>query len=158
MNATPDEPAGTSPDSNPAVRRVLAIVADVACVYYLLSATTLPFVNMLWFGEIAVLAIFQLPKSFLKSVVHKLLLQAVHTFGLSRGSPSPDYIATHGWAMGIMAAAPALLLVTVFALLLRGRARIWLIGMVLLFATIDALVTIWFDSSSNLKLYNGSYF
>ena len=140
------------------VRRWPVIVAACACVYYGISAMTLPFTNAVWFGEIPPLAIFQIPKSFIKSVIQDVLLYAVNVLGLSHGSASPDYIATHGWAMVIMAAAPALLLVAVFAFLRHDRMRNRLIAVVLIFASIDAIVIIWFDSSSSLKLYNASYF
>jgi len=139
-------------------RRWPVMVAACACVYYAISAITLPFTNAVWFGEIPPLAILQIPKSFIKSVVQEFLLRAVHVLGLSHGSASPDYIATHGWAMVIMAAAPALLLVAVFAFLRRDRMRDRLIAAVLIFALIDAIVTLWFDSTSSLKLYNASYF
>ena len=133
-------------------------MATCACVYYGISAMTLPFTNAVWCGEVPLLAILQIPKSFIKFVIQDFLLHAVNVLDLSQGSASPDYIATHGWAMVIMAAAPALLLVAVFAFLRHDRMRNRLIAVVLIFASIDAIVTIWFDSSSSLKLFNASYF
>ena len=154
-NSIGDTPAAAT---TPTARRWPVIVAACACVYYGISAMTLPFANVVWLGEIPPLAILQLPKSFTKFVIQRFLLYAVNVLGLSRGSASPDHIATHGWAMVIMAAAPALLLVAVFAFLRRERRRNRLIAAVLIFASIDAIVTIWFDSSSRLKLYNTLYF
>ena len=141
-----------------ATRRWPAILTAIACVHYGISAITLPFANAVWIAEIPLLAVFQIPKSFIKSVSQDCLLSLIHGHDLSRGSASPDYIATHGLAMFIMVATPALLLASVLALDIRGRKRIRLITAVLLFATVDALVTIWFDSSFSLKLYNASYF
>jgi len=83
----------TSPDSNPyessAATNVIShsanasprwpvVIVACAAIYYLLSALTLPFVNRIWFGEMPPLAIIQLPKSFLKSVVHDVLMSAAH--------------------------------------------------------------------------------
>lgn len=82
----------------------------------------------------------------------------IYSLGMSRGSVSPDYIATHDWAMGIMTAAPALLLVAAFLLLRRVSSRGKLIAIVLICASIDGVVTFWFDNALILKLFNESYF
>lgn len=103
------------------------------------------------------LAIIQLPKSFLKSVIHEVLMSAMKGFGWSRGSHSPDYIATHGWAMVLMTTIPALLLIVALTGLRRLRHRRTAIAVILACATIDAVVTLWFDNVSSLKLYNASY-
>jgi hypothetical protein len=87
-----------------------------------------------------------------------MLMSVARALGMSHGSFSPDYVATHDWAMGIMMAAPALLLVTVFMLTRRVSHRGRLIAMVLICASIDAIVTFWFDSAFSLKLFNASYF
>jgi hypothetical protein len=60
--------------------------------------------------------------------------------------------------MGVMTAAPALLLVAAFLLLRRVSCRGKLIAIVLISATIDGIVTFWFDNAFNLKLFNASYF
>ncbi len=83
------------------------VVATCACLYYGISAITLPFTNAVWIGEITLLAVLQIPISFLKSIAQSFLLEAVHALGVSHGSASPDYIATHGWAMLGMTVAPA---------------------------------------------------
>lgn len=130
----------------------------IACWYYVTSATTLPLVDLVWFGEIPPLAVVQLPKAVIKSVVHDFLLAEVQRLGLSRGSRSPDYIMTHGWAMGIMLIVPALLLTAVLLLAPRVPYRRVLIGILLSAAAFDAMVTWWFDNTFSLKLFNGSYF
>jgi len=103
-------------------------------------------------------AIVHFPKSVLKSVVHQGLMFAVHVFGWSHGSRSPDYSMTHAWAMGIMAVAPAIVLITIVAYCTAGRTRTRLVQSILIFATLDALVTFWIDLSSNWKLFNAQYF
>ena len=128
------------------------------CAYYLLSALTLPFVNQWWLGEMAPLALFQSPKGFLKSVIHQGLMSFVTWAGWSRGSHSPDYGATHGWAMGLMASLPLITLIVILLTVrpLPGRSR--LIAAAAGCALLDGLITFWFDSASNLKLYNAVFF
>jgi len=140
------------------MRRWPAIVCICACSYYAISALTLPFANAIWVGELAPLAFIQLPKAITKSLAHDTLMSVVNALGMSQGSFSPDYLATHNWAMGVMMAAPALLLVSVFMLVRRVSHRGTLIAMVLIFASIDAIVTFWFDNAFHLKLFNASYF
>lgn len=134
------------------------MLVAIAGWYYVTSATTLPLVNSFWTGEIAPLALVQLPKAVLKSVVHDFLLAEVQRLGLSRGSASPDYIMTHGWSMGIMLIVPALLLTAVLLLAPRVPHRRLLIGILLGAAAFDAAVTWWFDSTLSFKLFNGSFF
>lgn len=129
-----------------------------ACFYYIISAITLPFANIAWVGEIPVFTILQIPKRILKSVVHDIFLHAVHSFGWSRGSASPDYAMTHPWAMTFMLTIPALLLICPISYFRSGRTRSALIVAVVVCGAIDAVVTLWFDASSNLKIYNGRYF
>ncbi len=134
------------------------IVGLCACIYYAVSALTLPFVNVIWVGELPPLALIQLPKSFLKSGVHKILMLSLNVFGMSRGSFSLDYIATHDWAMGVMTVATAWLFVACILLLRRVSYRQKLVSIVLICALVDGIVTFWFDKTFNLKLFNASYF
>ena len=129
-----------------------------ACIYYIISAITLPFTNKAWVGEIPVFSILQIPKCILKSVVHDILLHAVHSFGWSRGSASPDYSMTHPWAMTFMLTIPALLLVLAISYSRTGRTRTALVFSVVACGAIDAVVTLWFDASGSLKIYNGRFF
>jgi hypothetical protein len=155
----PYDPAGSAdivPGGTATPQRWPVVLCTCICSYFLVSALTLPFVNKLWFGEIPPLAIVQLPKSFFKSIVHQVLMSMVNSFGLSRGSFSPDYIATHGWAMIATVSVPALFVIMVFSLM-RSLPRRRLIGAILICAALDAVVTLWFDSVSNLKLYNAVY-
>ncbi|WP_339748152.1 hypothetical protein [uncultured Rubinisphaera sp.] len=128
-----------------------------ACVFYILSAITLPFANKVWIGEMPIFGLLQLPKAFLKSVIHDALLIAVQQFGWSAGSRSPDYIMTHLWAMISMTVGPALILL--ITLLFFRTDRRWVLPLIALIscATIDAVATLGFDAWSNLKLFNGSF-
>ncbi|MEQ8785248.1 MAG: hypothetical protein RIC55_03080 [Pirellulaceae bacterium] len=155
----PYEPAGSAgivPGGAAALQRWPVVLCACTCSYFLVSALTLPFVNEIWFGEAPPLAIVQLPKSFFKSLVHHVLLSMINWLGLSRGSPSPDYIATHGWAMIATVSVPALLVIMVLSLM-QSSPRRRLIGAILICAALDAVVTLWFDSASSLKLFNAIY-
>tara|TARA_R100000789_G_C3005279_1_gene149884 strand:+ start:408 stop:893 length:486 start_codon:yes stop_codon:yes gene_type:complete len=153
LNHEPDQ----SPTQRLSTHRWLNWLIGSACVFYILSAITLPFANKVWIGEIPILGLLQLPKAFLKSVIHDALLIAVQQFGWSAGSQSPDYIMTHLWAMIIMTVGPALILL--ITLLYFGTERRWVLPLIALIscATIDAVVTLGFDAWSNLKLFNGSF-
>ena len=157
-NTNPYAPSGTTNSPVQAARRWPVAVVSCVAVYYLLSASTLPFVNDVWFGEVPLLVLLQLPKAFLKGIVHSVLMAVMNGLGWSHGSFSPDFIATHGWAMGIMTTAPALLLIVVLTRLRRLPQRYRLISLLVFCATIDAVVTLLFDHVSSLKLYNASYF
>ena len=141
----------------PRSHRWLNWLTITASVYYIISAVTLPFANKVWIGEIPVFGLIQLPKAFVKSVIHDVILHAVHRLGYSAGSASPDYGMTHPWAMSSMTAIPAILLITTLLCLKSGRTRVLYLIAVIACATIDAVVTLWFDAASSLKLYNASF-
>ncbi|MCH9655972.1 MAG: hypothetical protein K0U86_08500 [Planctomycetes bacterium] len=161
-NSNPDETGGSEVESTGGTvtqKRWPGIICKCVCAYYLLSALTLPFVNKVWLGEAPLLALIQVPKSFIKSVVqHECVLPFIHWAGWSRGSASPDYAMTQGWAMGIMVSVPAVCIL-ILLLLVRPFPHHWRwIAAVILCAILDGIVTLWFDSSSSLKLYNAIYF
>lgn len=133
------------------------ILCGCFCVYYILSFVTLPFVNKIWIGEWPVLATFQGPKSVLKSAIHQPMIAIMRWLGLSYGSHSPDYIATHNWALLAAMVIPVVLVVGICSMS-RSTTRFRLLGVFLLCALLDAAVTFWFDSTSNLKLFNAVYF
>ena len=137
--------------------RVLLRLCQLGCAWFALSAITLPFVDWFWLGEMAPLALLQLPKSFLKSLVQAGLLSLMHQWGLSCGSASPDFIATHGWALLSAVVIPPMLLITCLSFWRWPQRRYWLMALVAC-AACDAVVTLWFDSMSHLKLYNAVYF
>ena len=158
---TADSPNSRDPtkpvtDDTAIPRRWPARLCIGICSYFLLSALTLPFANRIWLGEAPPLAIIQLPKSFLKSLVHALLMAMLNWFGLSRGSFSPDYVATHGWAMLVTVTLPALLIILLFVRIRPLRQRRFIIAIVVC-AAIDAVVTVGIDNASNFKLFNATY-
>ncbi|MDA8564114.1 hypothetical protein N9L06_06640, partial [Mariniblastus sp.] len=53
--------------------RWLNWLATAASVYCIVSAATLPFASKAWIGEIPVFGLFQLPKAFIKPVIHASL-------------------------------------------------------------------------------------
>jgi len=154
----PSVPSATLIDNPSGLKRWPVIVAMLTCGYFLASALTLPFADDVWFGEVPLLAFIQMPKGFVKSIVQSALMSLVSASGLSSGSHSPDYIATHFWAMGVMTTVPALTLAGSLLRLQRVPRRRWLVGAVLLSASLDAIVTFWFEQSSRLSLYNSAYF
>lgn len=158
QDANPYEPStATRTRATDLAPRWPVVLVLIACAYYLCSACTLPFGQRLWLGELPVLAVVQLPKVFLKSLIHSLLLSAMHALGWSRGSASPDFIATHGWAMGFMVSLPAIALLVILCLIGVFPYRRRLISLMTVCALIDAVVTLWFDHVSNLKLFNASF-
>lgn len=158
LQPNPYRATDLSENRAPAIYRWLNWFVCGACLYYFLSAVTLPFASKAWVGEVPILGILQLPKSFLKFVLHDVLLLAVHQFGWSKGSASPDYGMIHPWAMVLMLAVPALLLSGTILYCRSGKTRAFLLISVLAFAFLDALVTLWFETSSSLKLYNASFY
>ncbi|MCO6457836.1 MAG: hypothetical protein J5I93_21225 [Pirellulaceae bacterium] len=136
-------------------RRVLAVAIGVVIAYYAFSSATLPWADDVWLGEVPLLAFPQLPKMHLKSVLQDGLIALLPLFGLDAGSPSPNSIRTHPWAMVLTAAGPPLLVIGLLLLPRSGRVgrRRALIAAVLAVATIDGLVTFWFDSTSRLSLF-----
>ena len=137
--------------------RWLKRFAGGACVYYILSAVTLPFANKAWIGEIPVFVPLQLPKTFIKSVIHDVFLRCVRQFGWSNGSASPDYRMIHPWAMTCMLTLPALLLIGTLLYFASARLRTVAVIAILACASVDAIVTLGFDAWSGLKIYNASF-
>ena len=130
----------------------------IACCYYALSALTMPFINKLWVGEVPLLAIIQLPKAVLKSGIQTVLMSALSALGLSRGSFSPDYLATHMWALGLAMLIPTLLVIGAISLPRNLPNKRRLILTVIAFALVDVVVTLVADSLSHLKTFNASFF
>ncbi|MCA9083559.1 MAG: hypothetical protein KDA81_05870 [Planctomycetaceae bacterium] len=133
-------------------------LSQMLCLYYVASAVTLPFANRIWFGEIPVLAVIQLPKTFLKSLFQHAFLWFVRSTGLSQGSFSPDYMATHPWAMAAMSITPLIVLIILIRLTRPRPLHSRVIMYTVTLAAVDTAVTFWFDSTSALSLYTGSWF
>lgn len=128
------------------------------CGYYLLSALSLPFASKIWLGEVPVFALFQMPKIFLKSVVHDALTFGVNALGWSKGSPSLDYSMIHSWAMIGMLTLPVIALLGLNVAFRSEKARTAKTVVILTCAGIDAAVTLTVDALSKTKFFNASVF
>ena len=127
-------------------------LAVIFAVYYVTSILTLPFANEVWFGELPIFAVVQLPKIYLNSVIQDAMISLLPLLGLNSGSASPDLILTHPWALGVTVTLPPLTVICVL-MLSRHLRYSRLTGAVILIGAIDAIVTWWFDSSSSLSLF-----
>lgn len=121
--------------------------------YYAASSLTLPFANSVWLGELPVLALVQLPKSWAHDKVQNLIMAYMRSHGLSSGSPSPDMIRSSPWAFAVVFCVPAIVVLTMAAVSRNLRQSRTLIVLFLLLAVIDAAVTIWFERTSSLSLF-----
>jgi len=78
-------------------------------VYCAVSILTLPFINRVWFGEIPVIALIQVPKTrFVGWLRTDVVMPVIRMLGLSRGSFSPDYLLARpyrAWCIALLLAA-----------------------------------------------------
>jgi hypothetical protein len=124
-------------------------------VYCVLSILTLPFIDSLWLGEIPVIALVQVPKTFFAGWLRTdVVMPLIRTLGLSRGSFSPDYSLARPYALAIAYLLP---LAIVFAFVrLRGEAarryRLWSLAL-LLAAAIDFCLTLLLAGGPGLSIY-----
>jgi|GEM_PF-6158080 len=100
-----------------------------------------------------ILAPVQLPKFWLKVEVQEVMIRLLPAMGLARGSRSPDLILTHPWAMGVMLAAPAILLLCLLVSVPSVPQRYRRILIVLVLACADAAVTVAFCMNSRLSIF-----
>jgi hypothetical protein len=129
----------------------------VLIIYYLVSIVTLPALNAIWYGELPLLAVIQLPKvepaRYLRTHVVMPLIQDL---GLSRGSYSPDLTLASPLALAIVCLVPMLLLLA-YLLCQRGffRRHIRLVAAVAVLAIIDFGWTLMFASPAHggLSIY-----
>lgn len=147
---------GVEDDVNPKRIRWHVILAGCLCGYYLVSCLTLPFAKQVWFGEIPVLGLLQIPKAFLKSLLHSSLMEAMKSFGWT-GSSS-DYFATHSIVMVVMLFLPTVVFLLLIWRLPKLPFRPPITFAMLACSCLDAIVTIWFENTSSLKLFNGVLF
>ena len=149
--AAHDEQAHSSPNTRP--RRWPLAIAALFILYTTASILTLPLADDLWLGELPLLAVVQIPKMFLASLIQKGMIALLPFLGLATGSISPDRILTHPWALGAALAAPALAVVCL--LLWPRRTLHWrgTLAAILVLTALDAATTFWFDSSSSLSLF-----
>jgi len=132
-----------------------AIAAKVLIAYFLVSTVTIPFLDRFWIGEIAVLAIIQLPKTvpaiWLRTAV---LMKLIRLFGLSRGSFSPDYIMTHYWGVAIIYVVPlVLILIGLWFQTRLKKPYLRLVLLLLAAATLDFIFFLIFCSQPGITIY-----
>jgi hypothetical protein len=123
--------------------------------HFVISAVTLPFLDKLWISEFPLLALIQLPKVALAHwCQYELVMKGMHIAGLSRGSMSPDLIASRPWGLLL---AYVLALVPVFVVVwLRtrmsppyGRAALLLA----VAAVVDFVATLLWAGGPGLSIY-----
>ncbi len=133
--------------------RLLAAMMLLLAGYYAISAATLPFADSVWFGELPVFAIWQLPKMALYGYAQTFFMSILAVIDWSAGSPSPDMIATHPYAMTAMVMLPGCV-VLLLAAVSQSLKTVGVSAIVLVnLAAIDAGMSFWFDQTSRLSLF-----
>jgi hypothetical protein len=122
-------------------------------VYYVFSSITLPWADDLWWGEIPVLALFQIPKSTLFDRTSNWMVKMAFELGIDRGSHSPTSIAVWPWAITITIMLPSVPMISAVAICRRWKPCQKWIWLLIAVATIDAMTTIWFERTSRLSLF-----
>jgi hypothetical protein len=123
--------------------------------YLVLSIVTLPFLDALWFGEVPLLALIQVPKTALAAWLRTdMVMPAIAAMGWSRGSFSPDYLMARPYALAIayvLALGVVFLVLCVCGQLSRSPRRwVWL---TLAAAFVDFAFTLWFAGGPGLTIY-----
>jgi hypothetical protein len=132
----------------------LALVKSLIA-YCVASLLTLPLLDALWFGEVPLLAIIQLPKTeFAHWLRTNVVMEAITMLGWSQGSFSPDYIAARPYALAIAYLLPlGLLLAVIWA---RTRMAhpygVWAC-VLLMVATLDFWCTLALAGGPGLSVY-----
>lgn len=140
------------PDRREWISRILL---HLLIAYFVLSAVTFPFLDRWWLGEIAILALIQLPKVMLaKWCQHELVIKGMDIAGLSTGSMSPDLIASRPWGLLL---AYVFLLGPVFAVIwyrTRMKAPYGRLALILAaVAVIDFFLTLRLAGGPGLSIY-----
>jgi hypothetical protein len=122
--------------------------------YYVQSILSLPLADRVWLGEIPLFALIQLPKMKLKHFVQDAMIRQLPALGLASGSPSPDMILTHPWALGFTVLVPGLIFLCCLTPLLRFvRHPKMVFVTVIVVMCLDAGLTFWFDATSRLSIF-----
>jgi hypothetical protein len=124
--------------------------------YFVVSMLTLPFIGRLWFGEVPLLAIIQLPKTVFAIWLRKgIVMQAIVELGLSKGSFSPDYILARPYALAIVYLIP-MIIVAFFSWHRLKKFQVPPSRPEILFfavAVLDYVLTLVFGQSRGLTIY-----
>jgi hypothetical protein len=136
-------------------RTMQPVLLKLAVGYFVISAVTLPFLDRFWFAEFPLLALIQLPKVALAHCCqYELVMKGMHIAGLSRGSVSPDLIASRPWGLLL---AYVFALVPIFAVVWfrtrmaqpYGRAA-WMLAAA---AVVDFVITLLLAGGPGLTIY-----
>jgi len=150
------DPQSESVNSLQAKRDVFVRVLRCVIGYCTLSCLTLPFVGLVWLGELPVLALVQLPKIALAGWLRtQVVMKAITFLGFSRGSFSPDYILARPYALAITYLIPVIILLFIGQRLVRPvDARRGFVMLALLVAmAADYVFTIIFAEGRLLTIY-----
>jgi hypothetical protein len=130
-------------------------VLKCSVLYGIMSMLSLPFLNSLWFGEIPVVTVVQVPKiTFAIWLRNVMVMDLMTPLGLSRGSFSPDWTAARPYALAVAYLVPLTILLAVVWRRTRFAPpiRVW-IWMLLLVAFADFLMTLRFANGPGLTIY-----
>jgi hypothetical protein len=132
---------------------LLGLKAGIA--YCLVSILTLPMVIKVWFGEVPVLAVIQMPKLLIASWMRQhIVMEAIKSLGLSKGSFSPDFIMARPFGLGLAYSVP-IILVSLSLLIPACATRIHRQWALIFFVTlmVDYVFTYIFAARRSLTLY-----
>lgn len=139
---------------------VVRILLWSSIAYFLVSIITIPFAGSLWWGEMPLLALIQVPKLssaiwFRTSVVMPWIVK----LGYSAGSFSPDYLLARPYGLlfpyALFLIAMLLVLGVRFALVPRSQRRRTAVPFMvsLLLAIIDYLMILRFAGGPGFSMY-----
>lgn len=127
----------------------------IGIAYCIISILTLPLMNVVWLGEIPLLAVIQIPKIAVASWLRQdVVMEVIKILGWSKGSFSPDYIMARPYGLGLAYSIP--LILVSLSLLLPGcssgrHRRLTLIFFAALL--VDGVFTCVFTDRRSLSLY-----
>ncbi|HEV8292519.1 MAG TPA: hypothetical protein VGP94_11380 [Tepidisphaeraceae bacterium] len=146
-----------SPSTRPAwtEARIYLLVIRIMVGYFSLSLLTLPILDWWWIGDLAVLALVQVPKLGLANwLLDHAAIPLIRMLGLSRGSISPDIILTRPYAMAAAYLIPLTLLLVIVGVRTRMSRSLGLWECVLvILAIIDFYCTFLFAHRPGLDIY-----
>jgi hypothetical protein len=123
--------------------------------YFVISMVTIPFINLIWIGDGAILAGIQFPKIIpANSIRYYYSAGLAEKLNISKGSFSPDYGFSRPYALIIVYAFPLLALVLYYALFIKNRKGNGKYILVLLFLSVlDYFCTLYFSHTPSLTIY-----
>ena len=122
--------------------------------YFIISMITIPFINSIWFGELPVLAVIQLPKVIPANAIRRYYaVSLAKELNISKGSFSPDYGLARPYALSIIYIIPLLILVF-YALCIKNKKESGkYLLFFLFFSTLDYLFMLHFSHTPGLTIY-----